>query len=109
MELTPELCRDAPFLHHETLLQELKDHGVTTYVQTPCQIKENGVVICQDGTEELLCADTVILTAGVKARIEEVENLRDATVDFRRIGDCKRARKVYDAIHEGYDAGVFFT
>lgn len=108
VELKSELCRDAPFLHHEALLQELKDHGVTTYVKTPClEIREDGVVVRRDGTEELLCADTVILAAGVKARIEEAESLRDAAVDFRRIGDCKRARKVYDAIHEGYDAGVF--
>ncbi len=108
VEMKPELCRDAPFLHHEALLQELKDHGVTTHVQTPClEIKENGVVVCLNGAEALLAADTVILAAGVKARIEESERLRDAAADFRRIGDCKRARKVYDAIHEGYDAGTF--
>jgi len=108
VELKPELCRDAPYLHHEALLEELARHGVTTYTQTPClEIKENGVVVRLDGAESLLAADTVILATGVKARIEEAEALRDAAVDFRRIGDCKRARKVYDAIHEGYDAGTF--
>jgi pyruvate/2-oxoglutarate dehydrogenase complex dihydrolipoamide dehydrogenase (E3) component len=108
VELKPELCRDAPYLHHEALLEELERHGVTTYTQTPClEIKENGVVVRLDGAEVLLTADTVILATGVKARIEEAEALRDAAVDFRRIGDCKRARKVYDAIHEGYDAGAF--
>lgn len=106
----PELCRDAPFLHHQALLTEMDKLGVTALAGVACEeINAQGVVITVDGEKRCLPADTVILATGSKARTEEAEAFRDCAVDFRRIGDCKRPRKVYDAIHEGYDAGAFLS
>lgn len=108
VEMKPELCRDAPYLHHEGVLIELDKHHVQTYLNSSClEITEQGAVISLDGKPHLIPADTVVIAAGVKPLMDEAEALRDCALDFRRIGDCKRPRKVYDALREGFDAGTF--
>ena len=108
VEMKPELCRDAPYLHHEGVLIELDKHHVQTYLNSSClEITEQGAVISLDGKPHLIPADTVVIAAGVKPLMAEAEALRDWALDFRRIGDCKRPRKVYDALREGFDAGTF--
>ena len=102
--MKPELCRDAPYLHHEAVLLELDRLGAVTRTNTRCtQILPDGVL----AGEEKFAADTVLIAAGLRARAEEAESFRGCAREFWRIGDCKRARNVLLAIHEGYDAGSY--
>lgn len=108
VEMKPELCRDAPYLHHEGVLIELDKHHIQTLLNSSCkEITAQGVVVTCGGQDRLIPADTVVIAAGVRPLAEEAEALRDCAPDFRRVGDCKRARKVYDALREGFDAGAF--
>lgn len=108
VEMKPELCRDAPYLHHEAVLLELEKLGAKTYTNTRCvEVTSDGVVVEQDGQKVKLTADTVIVAAGVRARVDEVETFRDCAEEFWVIGDCKQGRNVTAAIHEGYDAGTY--
>jgi len=108
VEMKPELCRDAPYLHHEGVLIEMEKDHVRTYVNAPCKaITAEGVIVTCGGEEKLLPADTVVIAAGVLPLAEAAEALRYAAQDFRRIGDCKRPRKVRDALVEGFDSAAF--
>ena len=108
LEMKPELCRDAPYLHHEAVLLELERLGAVTRVDTQCtQILSDGVLAVCGGQEIRLPADTVLLAAGMRPRMEEAEAFRSCAPVFWKIGDCKQARNVRLAIHEGYDAGAY--
>lgn len=76
------------------------------------QIYSGGVRILnvqleQDGKEIKLPADTVIIAAGLAPKLDEAESFRSCAPEFWKIGDCRQARNVRLAIHEGYDAGSY--
>ena len=108
VEMKPELCRDAPYLHHEAVLLELEHLGVATHTNMRCtQILPDGIAAEQDGQEHNFAADTVVIAAGLRPKMEEAESFRDCAPEFWKIGDCKQARTVRLAMHEGYDAGSY--
>ncbi len=108
LEMKPELCRDAPFLHHEAVLLEMERLGITARTGMRCTgILPDGVTAEQDGKEIKLPADTVIIAAGLAPKLDEAESFRSCAPDFWKIGDCRQARNVRLAIHEGYDAGSY--
>ena len=110
LEMKPELCRDAPYLHHEAVLLELERLGAHTHTNTRCiQILPDGVLVEHDGEERKVEADTVIIAAGLAPRMEEAEAFRSCAPEFWKIGDCKQARNVRLAMHEGYDAGSYLV
>jgi 2,4-dienoyl-CoA reductase-like NADH-dependent reductase (Old Yellow Enzyme family)/thioredoxin reductase len=79
--------------------------GVKVRTSTACKrITDEGVWVQAEGKdEELIPADSVILSAGMRPRTALVEELQKATVpEFYAIGDCAAARKMGDAIREGY-------
>lgn len=83
--------------------------GVNVMTSTAVKrITDEGVWVQPEGKDEqLLPADSVILSAGMKARTALVEELQKATVpEFYAIGDCSAARKMGDAIREGYYTAV---
>ena len=108
LEMKPELCRDAPFLHHEAVLLEMERLGITARTGMRCTgILPDGVTAEQDGKEIKLPADTVIIAAGLAPKLDEAESFRSCAPEFWKIGDCRQARTVRLAIHEGYDAGSY--
>ena len=108
LEMKPELCRDAPFLHHEAVLLEMERLGITARTGMRCTgILPDGVTAEQDGKEIKLPADTVIIAAGLAPKLDEAEAFRSCAPEFWKIGDCRQARNVRLAIHEGYDAGSY--
>ena len=108
VEMKPELCRDAPYLHHEAVILELEKLGAVTHTSMRCtQILPDGILAEKDGVEQKIPADTVLIAAGVRPRLEEAETFRDCAIEFWKIGDCKKAGNVRLAIHEGYDAGSY--
>ena len=108
IDLKPEFCRDAPYLHHEAVLIEMEKLGVTTYANTRCvEILPDGIVVEVGGEQRKLSGDTVLMAAGMTPKMEESEAFRSITKEFWKIGDCKKVRNVRLAIHEGYDAGSY--
>ena len=79
--------------------------GVHVRTSTSCiRIEDAGVVVQTEGQpEELLPADSIILSAGMRPRTALVQQLQQAAVpESYVIGDCSAARKMGDAIREGY-------
>lgn len=108
LEMKPELCRDAPYLHHEAVLLEMERLSVAAHTGMRCtRILPDGVLAEQDGNEIKIPADTVIIAAGLAPRLKEAESFRECAPEYWKIGDCRQARNVRMAIHEGYDAGSY--
>ena len=61
---------------------------------------------CSHGNDEVsISADGVVLALGLTADPALYNELRDLPVETIAIGDAVKARKVINAIHEGYHAG----
>ena len=87
-------------------LRELIAQHVKTHMGARClAVTEAGVQVeGPDGSVQLIPADTVAVALGMRANdTGELEALvQRAGVPCHRIGDCVRARKIYDAVSEGY-------
>lgn len=73
------------------------------------RIIDEGVVTESAGEERVLAADTVVIAVGSRPEDALFKGLSDAGalegMEFYKAGDCAEPRKVYDAIHEGFDIG----
>jgi thioredoxin reductase len=58
------------------------------------------------GKEESIEADTVILAAGIRADAEQTELLRGLVDEYYVIGDGRQARRIMQAVAEGYNAAA---
>ena len=108
LEMTGALApEDAP-LRRMALLMELNKSGVALLTNHTCmRITDEGVwAKDSQGEEKLLPADTVVTATGMKSRTELVDELQSSCPNFYPIGDCQRARKVTDAVREGYFAAL---
>jgi 2,4-dienoyl-CoA reductase-like NADH-dependent reductase (Old Yellow Enzyme family) len=66
-------------------------------------------VICKSVHGDVLTeidAGLVIVAAGYAPCSEEAEALRPCAPVFRRIGDCNKVARVYEAVRDGYYAGM---
>ncbi|EGE3785103.1 hypothetical protein DLV42_24995, partial [Escherichia coli] len=92
----------------EAVLLEMERLGITARTGMRCTgILPDGVTAEQDGKEIKLPADTVIIAAGLAPKLDEAESFRSCAPEFWKIGDCRQARNVRLAIHEGYDTGSY--
>jgi NADH:flavin oxidoreductases, Old Yellow Enzyme family len=67
------------------------------------EIKLSGIkVAVKDGSEKFICADTVVLSAGMKPESDTVDRLRDCAPEFYSIGDCVKPGKIMQAMQGGY-------
>ncbi len=100
-----ELAPDAYRLHKRRLRELIAQH-VKAHMGARClAVTEAGVQVeGPDGSVQLIPADTVAVALGMRANdTGELEALvQRAGVPCHKIGDCVRARKIYDAVSEGY-------
>ena len=67
---------------------------------------KNSVTYVKDGKEQTISADSVVLAAGMKAKLQEADSFIGTAPEFSEIGDCVRARTVEWATKEAYYAAV---
>jgi 2,4-dienoyl-CoA reductase-like NADH-dependent reductase (Old Yellow Enzyme family)/thioredoxin reductase len=108
VEMGPALAPDDHIQHHRPLMQYVETQpNLTAYTGTLCTaVTEDGITCTRDGQELNIRADTVILAAGMQARLEEAEAFRNTAFDFEPLGDCLKPGKVKMAIRTGFDAAV---
>ena len=63
-------------------------------------------VVGEDGQREKIQVDTVVVAGSRRPRLEMVDALLPLVDDAYVVGDCKAPRILYDAVHEGFDAGL---
>ena len=106
IEMGTELARGSYRMHREWLLQRLEKEVNCLTGMRCVEITLEGVVVQdKEGTKNLYPADTVVYALGSRAKAELVERLRQSvSCRFAEVGDCHRAGKLKDAIHQGYAA-----
>lgn len=107
LELSPVLVPHAFKNIRNSLIHEVTS---AADVKLSCQctaVEPEGVLYTDaEGVEHLAEADTVVLAAGMRAKLDESERFRACAYDFRPVGDCNQARNIKFAVREGFDAAV---
>ena len=107
VEMKEELAKDAPYIHWKHLLTKLEESTKTYRGTKVVAIEDAGVrVVDQNGNEQLLDADTVLIATGMRGTSEEYDSWHDLAEDVVVVGDCRRSAKVLEAMRTGYCAGM---
>lgn len=110
VEMRSELAPDAYRLHKHKLHQLIEaDERITVMLETKClSLDGKAVTVEKEGNPQCLSADTVVAALGMGANsAAELEAMAEhAGVPSRTVGDCRQARKIYDAVEEGFLAAM---
>lgn len=88
------------------MMQDVERYGVATRTAARVvEITNDCVRIECDGGIEEIPADTVVLAVGTKAHNPLQELVAASGIPFRVVGDAQKPAMVYDAIHQGFNAG----
>ncbi len=105
VEMAGELAAQGNMLYKIALRQKMEQcTTLTTLLKTSClSVDENGVKVrLEDGTEQVLPANTVIVSTGVRADRAQVESFYGIVPETYTVGDCEKPRKIQEATMEGY-------
>ncbi len=111
LELLAKCGADVGVSTRWTLVKDAVEAGVE--IAESCRVSkitDRGVSAERDGEPREYLADTVVIAVGSVPKDDLAAALRDSglgeRLEIRVIGDCVRPRKAYDAIHEGFEAGL---
>ncbi len=108
MEMQSELAPDASTTGRNELMTEIAaEPNFVSLTGARCvSLTATSVTYEKDGKTETITADSVVLSAGMKAKTQEADSFIGTAIDFAEIGDCVRARTVEYATKEAYYAAV---
>ena len=108
MEMQSELAPDASTTGRNELMTEIAaEPNFISLTGARCvSLTATSVTYEKDGKQETIAADSVVLSAGMKAKTQEADSFIGTALDFAEIGDCVRARTVEYATKEAYYAAV---
>lgn len=109
VEMRDALAPDAYRLHKHRLNDMIAaDSGIDCVLGAICKSVDDGGITVElpDGSQRVITSQTVVSALGMKANLYDfIEKLASGR-EFHAIGDCKQARKIYDAVNEGFIAAV---
>ena len=90
------------------MVYELRMRGVETHDGvTFHRITEEGIECSVRGKNVFFPADTVVIAAGARPRREIFDYLQSKEgIEVHLVGDALQPRRAYQAIHEGFVAGL---
>ncbi|MGN1250734.1 MAG: FAD-dependent oxidoreductase, partial [Candidatus Spyradocola sp.] len=105
IEMTDGVAKDAQEFTRADILERMKG-AVEVHVNARCTgIKPEGLVfVDKDGQERLVAADTVVVAAGMRARIDEAMAFAGCARQWAQAGDCVKPANVLMAVRTGFDA-----
>ncbi len=107
-EIMPKLTANDAVIELEPILRQ---NGAEIYTSRRLEEIKEGRILCintETGAREEFACDTVLISAGLHARSEEVNKFRHLIpeTEIYIVGDAKRARSLGDAVHEGFNAAI---
>lgn len=106
VEMLEQIGLDIGASYRKFVLKRLERQGVAVITKAlATSISKDGVHITKNSESKLLPADTIILAVGSKPNKELLETLKDTKIEIHAIGDCATARRIVDAVAEGFDIG----
>jgi 2,4-dienoyl-CoA reductase (NADPH2) len=107
IEMTKRAGTDIGSSTRWTVMAELRRLDVQIMTNARAvEIKDSGVAVEKDGSQDLLPADTVIIAAGSEVVDGLAEEASDQVSVTHVIGDAKEPRNALAAIKEGFIAGL---
>ena len=105
VEMTDEIARDEMHLTREAMMDRIND-TMTVHTNAVCtEITPQGLVFTdQEGMTQTVDADTVIVAAGMRPRLDEAMSFAGCARAWEQIGDCITPSNVRNAVRTGYDA-----
>jgi len=89
-----------------SMLQDIKRSVINTRTQAKVlEITPSGVMIEQAGQRQEVPAETVVLAVGTKAHNPLQKTADEQHIPCQVVGDAKQPAMVFDAIHQGFQAG----
>ena len=106
IEMLPKIARNIGPSTRWSVTMRIARWGIKQYTSSKViRITDEGVEIEREGNPEIVKADTVVIAAGMEAQNKLFNMLREKLPNIHAIGDCSQARRMLEAIHEGYALG----
>jgi len=104
VELREDVALDSDIFYRKAIQLELDRSEIRLLTRSAgVAVTVDGLVIRRaDGGEQLVEADSVVLSAGYRSNTGVVDALQLAAPIVHIIGDCRRPGKVADAVFDGY-------
>jgi 2,4-dienoyl-CoA reductase-like NADH-dependent reductase (Old Yellow Enzyme family)/thioredoxin reductase len=108
IEMLDEIARDMEKITRALLMKRIQDLPIKVMTSTVVKsFEKEEVIIEKDGKEEHLPKfDTVVFAVGTRPVDELSKPLRQHGLAVYTIGDAVAPRKVFEAIHEGFEVGL---
>ena len=108
IEMQSALAPDASKTHRDEMMVEFgnEDNFVSVLNAKVTGVTKDGVTYEQDGKSVTVPASSVVLAAGMRAKVELADSFMGKTDGYAEIGDCVRARTVEWATKEGFYAAL---
>ncbi len=106
IEMLPDLALEMGSKDRFRLMTRIKELPITFITGAKCVgIEESGVRVVKGGKEQLIPADTIIVSIGNKPNNALYPVLREAGFTVRMAGDCWHAGQIAQAVHDGFRLG----
>jgi 2,4-dienoyl-CoA reductase-like NADH-dependent reductase (Old Yellow Enzyme family)/thioredoxin reductase len=106
IEMLPKIARDVGPATRWSVTMRIARWGIKQYTSSKViRILNDGVEIEREGNSEIVEADTVVIAAGMEPVNSLFNELKEKVSNVHAIGDCSQARRMLNAIHEGYEIG----
>jgi len=107
IEQQDALAKNGNVQYRAGLLRHLSGNDkINSLLNTSClKIKNKQVIIEQDGQEQTIDYDTLVIACGFKNDISKIEQFYGIALETRYVGDCKKPASVTEATTEGYFLG----
>jgi len=104
--MLPKIARNIRQATKWSVTMRIARWGIKQYTSSKViRIIDDGVEIEREGNNEIIKADTVVIAAGLEPNNELLNTLKEKLPKVHAIGDCSQARRMLEAIHEGYAIG----
>ena len=88
-------------------LKELEMYGIQQHTEAAVSAVEGNELVYKQGEETLrLEVDTVVLALGARPNTTLADSLKEADLPVKLLGDAKKVRTLFEAIHEGFLAAL---
>lgn len=110
IEMTDHIAENGNMLYAAAMQEEFAalDNIHIMLKTTSLEITDEGVVVENADGRQTIPADYVVYSVGMMPRRELAEQFYDIVYDVKMVGDCMGARRINEAVHEGYFAGHYF-
>ncbi|NTV89898.1 MAG: FAD-dependent oxidoreductase, partial [Clostridiales bacterium] len=107
IELLDDVAKDGNDSHRRALIPRMKK-TLTWEVNSRCvEVTPNGVTVeDKECNQRFIDADTIIYAVGMKPKTSLVDSLRNSAAWFVPVGDCVSARRIEQAVYEGFMAAM---